>query len=1231
MTSTLTAFNVSGNFTIYSSRASGKNNDGTFYFSTGTLDIDGTLTTSSSGGGTCAFDMNTGSKNGTLNLGGAAPFSFGTGTNTITLNSTSTTVDYNRSGDQTIYGTSYYNLKTSGSNTKSTDAATTVNGTLDVIAGTLQLGGNNITVTGATTILGTLADNSTSGTNTFNGTVSVTGSISYTAAETFTINNNLTLNSGSSISGSATGIVSATGTLSVNSGTSAIGQCQISIGGTSTITGTLEITNSIGTKTFTGNITVNGTWNNSGNSAITMAGNLTVNTGATFTAGTGIYTLSGASKEINGTISSLSIPSLTVSGSCTNKISSLTVATALSVAGTLTNNYTLTVSGTLGGWGSLTQGISGAYLYIASSTADVTLTASVSTNTVEYNGGAQTIKNTTYDILKISGSGGTKSPGNAITVSNNLYIDATGTIDLNTENATINGTTSVYGTLKDGSTTGTDLFVGKVTIYSGGVWNFTVAESAAFRGGLEHNGATFTSNTGTYNFNTNSQSISGSSAITFDGPVTVTGAITVTNSNTNAVTGVTFNNTLNGSAAGSTFDNRGIMHYTSSGSTNRPMTNGVLAADNSSSTVYYDRADDQTIKVPSTTYYNLIISGSGTKTPAAAISVNGDLTLSGSSTFADGGFQITGQMGKTFFINSGATYTTTRTASPWFPTNMGTTFDNNSTINISGNGTFILSGLPDCGNISFGGTVGTKTLANSFTANGNLTINNNTTLAGGSNIITVKGNVINNFTYTSSGSGKIYLNGGTALHQISGGTFGGLELDDSNGAQLQTSATINNLLSATTGDFDINSKSVSLGSGISIIRENGNFINGTFTFSTNTDVSYNPTSSISVGAELPSDATNLRNLTLNGSGLDLSLSNSITVNGTLTMTSGTLNLNGKNITLCSTCNISGETSTNRIYGSSGYIEVSGVTIDHASLNPGNLGATLDAANVNLGSVTVRRGHEVQVGQGNNSILRYYDITPSTTGLNLTSLKLEYFGGELNSINENSLTSFFSTNTGSTWREVAPSEVANSYVLLSPVNSFQRTRWVLGDGGSPLPVELLSFQGIYENNKVNLYWATASEINNDYFIVESSTDAKSFKTLTVVKGHGNFNGTLKYTAADSQPPLGVAYYRLKQTDFDGKFKYSDVIEIRTDENTNKLTSEQPYFNGNEIDVNVKNISTPELKVEIYTINGSLVYRNVYTTLKDDTRIKISSSYFSKGAVYFIRISDDRQSIVKKFVY
>lgn len=84
----------------------------------------------------------------------------------------------------------------------------------------------------------------------------------------------------------------------------------------------------------------------------------------------------------------------------------------------------------------------------------------------------------------------------------------------------------------------------------------------------------------------------------------------------------------------------------------------------------------------------------------------------------------------------------------------------------------------------------------------------------------------------------------------------------------------------------------------------------------------------------------------------------------------------------------------------------------------------------------------------------------------------------------------------------------------------------------LPIDLLSFDSEVKNDRVNLLWSTASEVNNDYFNIERSDNGKDWRTISETDGAGNSSQMMNYQIFDNSPISGKAYYRLKQTDFDG---------------------------------------------------------------------------------------------------
>lgn len=94
----------------------------------------------------------------------------------------------------------------------------------------------------------------------------------------------------------------------------------------------------------------------------------------------------------------------------------------------------------------------------------------------------------------------------------------------------------------------------------------------------------------------------------------------------------------------------------------------------------------------------------------------------------------------------------------------------------------------------------------------------------------------------------------------------------------------------------------------------------------------------------------------------------------------------------------------------------------------------------------------------------------------------------------------------------------------------------------LPVSLLAFEGKLQNARVELFWKTSSETNNDGFEVQHSTNGKIWQPIGYVSGHGHSLVTREYAFTHDMPGGGQNYYRLRQIDFDGRSMLSPLISI-----------------------------------------------------------------------------------------
>jgi len=222
-------------------------------------------------------------------------------------------------------------------------------------------------------------------------------------------------------------IAAACATLNISSGSTLnVGAYSLTVSAATSVTGTINFTSGTGTKTLTGDVTLNSgaVWIETAAAAFTFGGSL-INNATTFTASTGVHTFSGGTKTLSG-LTAITIPSATFTGAYTNS-GTLICSTALTVTGvTLTNNGTITATTALSGTGNLTQGAVGV-LNIGGTSVITTLNALATGNTVNYTGAAQSVKVTTYDNLTLSGSGIKTFPAGTSTVNNVLSREGSAT------------------------------------------------------------------------------------------------------------------------------------------------------------------------------------------------------------------------------------------------------------------------------------------------------------------------------------------------------------------------------------------------------------------------------------------------------------------------------------------------------------------------------------------------------------------------------------------------------------------------------------------------------------------------------------------------------------------------------------------------------------------------------------------------------------------------------------
>lgn len=252
---------------------------------------------------------------------------------------------------------------------------------------------------------------------------------------------------------------------------------------------------------------------------------------------------------------------------------------------------------------------------------------------------------------------------------------------------------------------------------------------------------------------------------------------------------------------------------------------------------------------------------------------------------------------------------------------------------------------------------------------------------------------------------------------------------------------------------------------------------------------------------------------------------------------------------------------------------------------------------NGGSVSDASSHGGGSGGGIGVIL---EITPSSTS-NVTMVStVGTIGRDCSGC---------TTNTATTPGPVTSSKITSSSAIP-------------GTGVIVMPVKLLSFSGIASGRDVELNWVTATEVNNRYFTVQRSADGITFDSVGTVEGSGNSVKQIKYAYTDSDVPGTAAYYRLKQTDYDGTTSLSKIIYVILQERSEDETV-SIYPNPASDQVTIKADGLTE--VRIVNQQGAVLYSRSVT----DAEHTVDVSTIANG-MYLVEVVARGKKTVKKLV-
>ncbi len=181
-------------------------------------------------------------------------------------------------------------------------------------------------------------------------------------------------------------------------------------------------------------------------------------------------------------------------------------------------------------------------------------------------------------------------------------------------------------------------------------------------------------------------------------------------------------------------------------------------------------------------------------------------------------------------------------------------------------------------------------------------------------------------------------------------------------------------------------------------------------------------------------------------------------------------------------------------------------------------------------------------------------------------------------------------------------------------------------GGPLPVEFLSVSAKQKGTGIAVNWSTASEINNKYFDVEKSIDGGANWTLvSTIKASANSDETKRYNVFDARPVAGLNYYRIKQVDMDGLYKYSITVNVRVIiDKTLAYVLTNPVASNFTVDFTTKNAQGVALS--LFDATGKRVATDRWVIPKGSSRKSFDKAGALQTGIYILTIVDEKGAII-----
>ncbi len=391
-------------------------------------------------------------------------------------------------------------------------------------------------------------------------------------------------------------------------------------------------------------------------------------------------------------------------------------------------------------------------------------------------------------------------------------------------------------------------------------------------------------------------------------------------------------------------------------------------------------------------------------------------------------------------------------------------------------------------------------------------------------------------------------------------------------------------------------------------------------------------------------------------GIDATTNTVFTINNNLTLTLGDLIMGNQNLIIADGATISGGNASSYIQDTgngvvrrnlsatgSFFVPIGGTSYSPITLtlNAATIGgsASIDFSITDTSHPNRDRDNTGDASPGDDdgtAATDFLDVFWTVSGNNITSpvfnASYTYDASDFTQTTEaNMVGALYRTLPTGTidWLARGTVNATNNVVSFTNADAFGDL-YAMDNTLNRLPIVLISFEAKVTESTIVLEWVTASEENNDFYTVERSLDGRSFFPVLTKEGAGDSDQSLSYKAVDHNPMKGRSFYRLKQTDFNGQFEYSEIRSVFFEGGEAKFEIQvypNPISRGEWLLIELSpNWNIEFLQIRVVQSSGRNIDQN-FERIGNTVRIPTSDL---KSGLYVIQVTDGSRQVTKKVI-